>query len=99
MGDAHGEVEKVKNSEKSRQKQSKVEAPYATKDDPDDSEDDVLVLKEGVAHHDQLDAEDEKIDVKMNTERRVKAQSKATTAKKLLRKNIKMNTKITFGED
>jgi len=97
--DAHDEVEKVKNSEKSRQKQSKIEAPRATKDDPDDSEDDVLVLKEGVAHHDQLDAEDEKIDVKMNTERRVKAQSKATTAKKLLRKNIKMNTKITFGED
>ncbi|XP_047128376.1 probable ATP-dependent RNA helicase DDX10 isoform X1 [Hydra vulgaris] len=60
-----------------------------------ESEDDVLVKKSVELHHVDLD---EELDVEPAVARKKKI-TKASMAKKVIRKNIKVNTKITFNDE
>lgn len=64
--------------------------------DDDSEEDDVLVMKTSNFNHDDLEHVDENKEITMRRKRNV---SKTALAKKIIRKNIKVNSKITFDED
>jgi len=91
------EREIVPNQEKNAKKLTKKKTDKQTTEDEDDSsgDEDLLVTKHGKQQH-ELIAED---DQPLPSASRQKVLSKAAIARKLLNKNIKINTKIRFDDE
>jgi len=73
----------------------KITVPFESESDDDD----VLVKKTENQSHDILDENFSKNEKPPLVEKRSKVITKASLAKRVIRKNIKVNTKITFDED
>lgn len=85
------------DEEEESQRKNKGKGKGFLEDDSDDEEDDILVKKTGKQHHENIgELNEEEIDSKQE---KAKLISKTSLAKILLRKKIKVNTKVTFNDD
>jgi ATP-dependent RNA helicase DDX10/DBP4 len=86
------------DTQQTKNQKTKPKKKSVTNLDNESEEEDLLVTKQGKQQHDMLETDKELNEISTVVKAR-KPQSKVAMAKKLLRKDIKLNSKIVFDTD